>query len=230
MAVSGTLDFSPSITDIGLDAFGRCQIRLSSLTPDHMQSLRMSCNLVLSSWSNKGVNLWVVDDQTLDLTQGVATYDLAPGTIQVLDVYLRITSGDAPIDRLLYPMGRSEYASLPNKTQQGAPTSYWNDVKRTLQQMTFWPTPDDNGPYILHYYRMRQIYDMNAKGTQTADLPYNALEAYTAKLAHQLSMTWAPQRSDKLEEYSDKMWNEFAAQNREVVPLHLTPELSGYYR
>jgi len=61
MATSGTYTYNPSLGELGLWAFNACEVRSTALTVERMENLRMSANLLLSRWSNQGVNLWAVE-------------------------------------------------------------------------------------------------------------------------------------------------------------------------
>ena len=62
MAVSPyTYDFNAALGDMTLDAFGRLQLRGGALTAEHMASAKREANLLLSSWSNRGPNLWKME-------------------------------------------------------------------------------------------------------------------------------------------------------------------------
>lgn len=392
MSSSGTYTFNPAISDLTIEIFDRLQIRSTELTPDHMRSAKMSFNLMMSTFSNKGVDLWTVDLQTVPLVQGVATYSIPSDTIMILpgtyirnyslgspidetptfttiissptiNVYLpnnglsvtsyiniiipisvggiilygfyqvvsvigndnfTITASDSatssttggvvpyfstiassvtvnvlfpnhgylsgqpfvvqvpvlvggvtlagtytiativdsnnftitspyaagstasayensgkaqiatqqttqiPIDRIMAPMSRDDYAALPNKPQQGFPTTYW--FNRLIDPtITLWEVPDGNGPYQLQYYRFTQIQDADAKSGQTLDMPYRFLEPFCASVAFHLSMKWKPESAIALKAYSDEVWASAAAEDREYVPLYLQPDVSGYY-
>ena len=74
MTTSGTYSFDPSLGELVLYAYNLIGIRNTSLTQEHMEAARMASNMVLAGWSNKGVNLWTVDLQTVPLVAGQATY------------------------------------------------------------------------------------------------------------------------------------------------------------
>jgi hypothetical protein len=115
MTTSGTTAFSLSGAELVLEAFDRLQIRPSEITAEHMVSARRSLNLVQVRWANRGVNLWKVDPaaspQSFALSQGVATVNLPPATIEALDVYLR-----------LFQMGNPVSLAPAFATQSGSPT------------------------------------------------------------------------------------------------------------
>lgn len=87
---SGTYAFFPAVPEFVLEGFERCGVRPSSLTQEQLVSAYRTINFALSSWTNRaGPNLWARDLQTIQITEGTATYNLLANTIQMLDVYLR---------------------------------------------------------------------------------------------------------------------------------------------
>ena len=89
---SGVKSFAPPLSDLTLEAFARCQIRPSQITQSMMTDARFSANYMLSDWSNEVPNLWLIDQQTIPLIQGVNNYSVPASTITVLDVYIRTFS------------------------------------------------------------------------------------------------------------------------------------------
>jgi hypothetical protein len=227
MATSGTYLFNPTLPEIAIEAFGRAKVLPSAITPDHMLSFRRSIGFVQSQWANKGVNLWTVDLVTVALTQGVSTYNVSASTIMVLDAYIRLTGVPGPVDRILAPISRTDYASIPNKEQQAPPTSFWFD-RKINPTITVWPVPDQT--YELRYYRQLQQQDGNATGTMNADIPFRFQEAYAAALAAQLALTWAQDLAPALKSYAKDVFDEAAAEDRERVPMQIQPVTNGYWQ
>lgn len=223
---SNTFDFNPSGAEFVLAAFGRCQVRPTELTPTHMFNARMALNFVLSEWSNSQPNLWEVDLQVMPLTQGVQTYSVPAATVMILDLY--ISMGTPPIDRYIYPVSRTEYASYSNKTVQSVPTVYWYD-RLISQTITFYPVPDGNGPYTAKFYSVRQTQDADVGSGQNVEIPYRFMEAYCAGLAWKLSEIYSPQLEDKLFSRYMRALEIAQRQDTESVQWYITPGLSGYY-
>jgi hypothetical protein len=73
MTTSGTYAYNPSLGDLTIQAFGMCGVRPTALTQEHLTFARTATNLMLSSWANRGVNLWKVDLVTVQLAQSPAT-------------------------------------------------------------------------------------------------------------------------------------------------------------
>jgi len=238
MTTSGTYNFNPSLGEVVLNAFARCGVRRTALLQEHMQDARFEANLMFSEWSNRGVNLWKVDLQTIPLTQGVTQYfastnsvsDDAAKTIMVLDAYITTNSGqETQFDRVIMPISRTEYAQTPNKNLQSPPTVFWFD-RLINPTITLWPVPDQTGVYTLNFYRVIQVQDAETTGAQTLDIPYRWLDAACAGLAARLANIYSPDRSNLLEQKAAQAYDIAATQDTENVPLYIMPGLSGYFR
>lgn len=225
MTTSGTYDFNPALGELVLHAFNMAGLRNTSLVQEHFQSARMATNMMLAGWSNRGVNLWAVDLVTTTLVAGTATYAVDPSIMVVLDAY--ITTGTT--DRIILPISRTEYASYPNKTQQGYPTVFW--FNRLLSPtITLWPTPDGVNGTSLKYYRVRQIQDAALTNGQTVDVPQEWLEAFVNGLAFRLAAIWNPAVAIGLKTLADEAYTIAAEQNIETAQQYITPMLGGYFR
>ena len=230
MATSGTYDFNPSLGELTLFAFNLCGIRPTSILQEHMASARTATNLMLSNWSNRGVNLWEVKKGIINLSTGVSTYSIGSNVIMVLDAYMTTTSNGQNIDRIILPISRSEYASYPNKEQQGFTTVYWFD-RLINPTITLWPVPNiENGPQSMSYYYVTQIEDANYLNGQTVDIPYRWLDAFANGLAYRLARIWSPQLVAQLKPEADESYAIAAQQDTEDVNLFISPIVSGYWR
>jgi hypothetical protein len=222
--VSKTFNFNPSGAEFVLAAFARLQVRPSEILQDHMFNARMALNFLLSEWSNATPNLWEVGLQTMPLTQGVGTYSVPAATVMILDLY--VSTGT--IDRILWPVSRTEYASYANKTTQGTPTVFWYD-RLISQTVTFFPIPDGNGPYTVKFYSVRQTNDADVANGFNVEIPYRFYEAYCSGLAWKLSEMYAPQLEDKLFARYQRAWTIATTQDVESVPLVIMPGIGSYY-
>ena len=225
MTTSGTYDFNPALGEIVLYAYMNIGIRPTAVLQEHMESARMATNMMLSRWANQGVNLWAVDLIDTNLVEGQATYSVDPNTVMILDAY---TTAGGP-DRVIMPISRTEYASYPNKTQQGFPTSFWFD-RLISPTVTLWPVPDGNSATTLKYYRVRRIQDANLRNGQQVEVPYLWLEAFADGLAYRLARIWAPQMAVNLKMQADESYQIAAVQNVENTPVYISPMIGGYFR
>ena len=230
MTTSGTYNFNPSLGEMVLYAFNLCGIRNTSLLQEHMQSARMASNMLLSRFANQGVNLWKVDLVTVPLVTGQSTYSVDAKTVVILDAYVTNDQTGENIDRIIMPISRTEYASYPNKEQQGFPTVFWFD-RLLSPTVTLWPVPNvDNGPSTLSYYRVTQIQDANLQNGLTVDIPYLWMEAFAYALATRLAQIWAPDKVALLKPFADEAYQIAADQNVETAQQYISPMVSGYFR
>lgn len=227
MTSSGTTAFNLSNASIAVAAYSRIQVRRTELLAQHMQDAFQEFNLLLASLSNSQVNLWTVDLVSVPLVAGTATYSVDASTIMILDAYLAY--GSPTTNRLIFPISRTEYASYPNKTDQGVPSVFWFD-RLISPTLTLWLVPDAMSTYTLNYYRCQQIQDANLPSGETPNVPYRWLDALVAGLAHRLARIYKPELEAVRSADFDKAWHIAAAQDVENVGLNITPGLSGYYR
>lgn len=221
---SKTFNFAPSGAEFVLAAFSRIQVRPAEITQSHMFNARMALNFILSEWANSTPNLWEVDLQTMPLTQSIATYAVPAATVMILDLYISTNN----IDRILWPVSRTEYASYANKTLQGVPTVFWYD-RLISQNVTFYPVPDGSGPYTVKMYTVRQTQDADVSNGYNPEIPYRFYEAYCAGLAWKLSEIYAPQLEDKMFARYARALSIAQAQDTENVNMIISPGLSGYF-
>ena len=230
MTTSGTYTYNPTLGELVLYAFNLIGVRNTSLTEEHMIGARMAANLLLADWSNETPNLWKVDQVVVPLVAGQATYAVDAKTVMILDAYMTIDNGlSPPIDRIILPISRSEYATYPNKTQQGFTTVFWFD-RLISPTVTLWPVPDGSSAQFLTYYRVTQMQDADFTSGQTVDIPYRWLNAFADGMAVQLGRSWAPASVAVNKGFADTSYQRAYAQDTENTPLYISPMLGGYYR
>ena len=229
MATSGTYTYNPALGEIVLYSYNLIGVRNTSVLQEHMAAARMAANMLLSRWGNQGVNLWAVDLITTPLVQGTSTYAVDANTVMILDAYIETDNGSGqPIDRLILPISRTEYASYPNKEQQGFSTTYWFD-RLLSPTVTLWPVPDGTTT-SFKYYRVRQLQDANLQNGQQVEIPYLWMEAFAYGLAQRLAVIWAPERVQILKPMADEAYQIAADQNVETAQQYISPIISGYFR
>jgi len=179
--------------------------------------------------SSRMPNLWNIDLQALPLTQGVATYSLPAETLMVTDAYVRTGSGQQTVDRMIFPISRTEYAAITNKQSQATPNQFWFD-RLISPTITFYQVPDGNGPYTVYYYRVRQIQDATLPNGYNVEIPFVWLDALASGLAYRLSRIYAPQLEQQRKADAEEAWQLAAGQDVENVGMAIVPGLSGYYR
>lgn len=229
MTSSGTYAFNPAISDVVLSAYSRIQIRRTALLAEHLQDAAKEANYLLVEFGNKQPNLWSSELQSVALVQGTDTYTLPSRTIMVLAAYIRTGIGTSQNDRLIFPVSTYEYASYPNKTQQGFPSVFWFN-RQIIPQITLWTVPDATNTYTLELQTVSQIQDANLPAGETPNLPYRFFDAFVAGLAYRLARIWKPEMEAQRKADAAEAWSIAALQDVEDVALTIAPGMDGYYR
>lgn len=228
MTTTGTTDFNLEFTEIAEEAWERAGREMRS--GYDLRTARRSLNLMLIEWQNRGINMWTIDEGSIDLVKGTATYDLPADTIDLLDHVIRTGQGNVSTqyDLNITRISVSTYSSIPNKLQQARPIQVWVQRLQPAPKITVWPIPDQGtvgSPYyIFKYWRMRRIEDAGS-GVQTQDIVFRFLPALTAGLAYHIAMKvpeLAP-RIDMLKKAYDEQFDIAAAEDREKAAIRFVP-------
>src|SRR5210317_39067 len=144
MATSGTTAFNMDFTEIAEEAWGRAGREMRS--GYDLRTARRSMNLMTIEWQNRGINLWTVDEGTVNLVAGTGQYALPADTIDLLEQVIRTDAGNVntQTDLTITRISVSTYASIPNKLTQGRPIQVWIERLRDAPRINVWPVPDSN--------------------------------------------------------------------------------------
>jgi len=124
MATTGLSTFNLTMNDLIEEAFERCGKELRS--GYDFKTARRSLNLLTIEWANRGINLWTIEQGTIVMETGQATYPLPVDTIDLLDTTIRTNNGTSnQIDINISRISESTYLTLPNKLAQGRPIQVW---------------------------------------------------------------------------------------------------------
>lgn len=227
MATSGSWAFNPPTGDLIASAYARIKIRRAQLLQEHFVDAQRELNFWLSSISNLGPNLFTVDLISEPLIQGTATYNVLANTIMILAPY--VDTGTPAVSRIITPLSITDYAAMPDKTQQGAPTSFWFN-RQINPTITLWPVPDGNGPYTLKYYRYRQMQDANLQNAENVELPNRFLDAMVAALSYRLSRIYATELEAARKMDAKEAWDVASTQDTENVPISIAPGIGSYFQ
>jgi hypothetical protein len=224
MTTSGTTTFNLDFTDIAEEAWERAGKELR--TGYDLRTARRSMNLMTIEWQNRGINMWTIEEGSVNLVQGTATYDLPSDTIDLLDHVIRTGSGNSATqaDLTISRISVSTYSSIPNKLTQARPIQLWVQRLRDAPRVTVWPVPDQDNMYVLRYWRLRRIQDAG-DGAETADVQFRFLPALVAGLAYHLALK-TPELSDRvqmLKAVYDEQMDFAAGEDREKAPVRFVP-------
>jgi hypothetical protein len=223
MATSGTTAFNMDFTEIAEEAWERAGREMRS--GYDLRTARRSMNLMTIEWQNRGINLWTIDEGTVSLTKGTATYNLPADTIDLLEQVVRTGSGTTQQDLTVSRISVSTFATIPNKTDTGRPIQVFIERLRDQPRITVWPVPSSND-YTFVYWRLRRIEDAGS-GTQTADMNFRFLPCLVAGLAYHIAMKvpdLAP-RVDMLKAEYEAQFVLAAGEDREKTPFRFVPNV-----
>ena len=226
MATSGTTDFNMEFTEIAEEAWERAGREMRS--GYDLRTARRSMNLMTIEWQNRGINLWTVDEGTVNLVAGTGQYALPADTIDLLEQVIRTDSGNVntQTDLTITRISVSTYASIPNKLTRGRPIQVWIERLVAAPQINVWPVPDNNN-YVFKYYRLRRIEDAGT-GVQTADMNFRFLPCLVAGLAYHIAMK-VPELAPRIEMLKIEYEAQFvlaAGEDREKTPLRFVPAVN----
>lgn len=220
MATSGTVTFRPNVEEIISEAYERCGIDAQTRTGYHAESARISLNMLFSEWANRGINYWAVTNGTQSLSADTKTYALPAGTIDLIDVVVRETSGSTNTDTVIQRISIAEYNQIPNKDSSGKPSQYMLD-KQYTPNIYIWQVPSDTS-YTLVYWAINQLDDISASN-QDADVPYRWSDCICAGLASKLAMKYQPEKFDLLNQVYERAFEFAASTDNDGVSMRVRP-------
>jgi len=226
MATSGTTAFDMEFTEIAEEAWERAGREMRS--GYDLRTARRSMNLMTIEWQNRGINMWTIDEGTINLVKGTSEYALPADTIDLLEHVIRTNNGNVSTqsDLTINRVSVSTYASIPSKLTEGRPIQVWVERLAAAPSINLWPVPDRND-YIFKYYRMRRIQDAGS-GAQTADMNFRFYPCLVAGLAYHIAMK-IPEfvsRLPMLKAVYDEQFEMAAGEDREKASITFAPRIA----
>jgi hypothetical protein len=196
MAVSGSTDFSSTALQIITDARRTLGINAEE-EPLDAAELALALPFLtrmLKAWeADTQLGGWLISTLTLTLVQGTKSYLFgAGGSLTTVpfgvlsDPPVTINRGSSDIP--MYHLSRGDYARIPLKTTQGAPTQWFYDRQRDNGTFYVWPAPDATAGTVTIPIR-RRIMDVDAS-TDNLDIPPEWEQAVVDNLAVALMPTY----------------------------------------
>jgi hypothetical protein len=237
MTTAGTATFNLDLNNLVEEAFERCGVELR--TGYDLRTARRSLNLLTIEWSNRGINLWTVEEGSIALTQGDISYNLPVDTIDLLEHVVRTGTGSNQTDINISRISVDTYSTIPNKNVQGRPIQVWINRQSGATEpvsgiayptINVWPCPDQDDTYTFVYWRLRRIQDAGSTGAATQDIPFRFLPCLVAGLAYYLSLKIpdAAPRISMLKEMYEEQFRMAADEDREKAPLRIAPRQMMY--
>jgi hypothetical protein len=239
MTTSGSASFNLDLNNIVEEAFERCGQELR--TGYDLRTARRSLNLLTVEWSNRGVNLWTIEQGEIAMNEGQVEYPLPIDTIDLLEHVTRTGTGLNQQDLTITRISVSTYATIPNKNATGRPIQVWvnrqsgatyppggqpngtNTVTGVDHPKIYvYPAPDQSNYYTFVYWRLRRIQDAG-NGVTTQDIPFRFLNCMIAGLAYYLSLKIAPDRVGLLKEQYEEQWRFASEEDRDKSAVRFVP-------
>tara|TARA_R100000908_G_C3734508_1_gene132842 strand:- start:707 stop:1273 length:567 start_codon:yes stop_codon:yes gene_type:complete len=185
---------------------------------------------MLAEWANRGLNQWTVTEKTVAMVKSSATYNIdstnSTAPIDVLDVFIRETTGSETTDIPLSRLSRAQYSHVTNKTSEGKPNQFFIN-KQLSPTITVYPVPDKSSTYTLYLNVLTRMDDADS-ATNTMDMPFRFFPCLTAGLAYYISMKRAPQLTGQLKAIYDEEFDRALSQDEERSSFHISPNLRNY--
>jgi hypothetical protein len=133
---SGQTAFNLDLSELVEEAFERCGSELR--TGYDLRTARRSINLMTIEWSNRGINLWTVEECVIPLVANQGVYPVPGDTIDILDLVTRTNNASTSnqTDINLSRISESTYSSIPNKLTTGRPIQVWFNRQTALTNGT----------------------------------------------------------------------------------------------
>jgi hypothetical protein len=180
MATSGTFNFNLDIYEIIEDAYERCGIELK--TGYQLTTAARSLDLLLTEWTNRGINLWSMDQTESAIVVNDQSITLDPKFVDVVDAVMRNSSS---VDNTMNRITLSAYLNYPDKTQTGKPSQY--AVERNSNgghTVYFYPAADTS--YTMVSWTIRYSEDIGVY-TNNPEVPRRFVPALVSGLAYYLA-------------------------------------------
>lgn len=167
MSTSGTYNFGTSKNlDLIEDAFESNGILPDLITPQMVRTITRSANFILSNFTNRGLNLFQVHQEVLNLIANQATYLLPQATNAILECTLRTSAR---------PLGGTAFSSAGGVAQN----AFGSNPALACTQTA------PNG-YISYYYGVNNNYPIQMVGIQS-----NVTTAYSLVAEYSFdNITW----------------------------------------
>jgi hypothetical protein len=136
MTTSGSTAFNLEFRDIAEEAYERCGIEIR--TGYDLRTARRSMNLMLIEWSNRGINLWTVEQGQIPMVTGQGLYPLPVDTVDLMDMVIRQNNASTSnqIDINISRIAEPTYMSIPNKLTTGRPIQVYINRQSGMDNAT----------------------------------------------------------------------------------------------
>jgi hypothetical protein len=214
MATSETTSFNLSVDELIEEAYERCGLELR--TGYDLETARRSLNIMIAEWANRGLNQWLIVEQSFTVTKGTNEYSLGTDVVDITSAVMTRDNTDFQMSRL----SRSDYLYTPNKTDQARPTQFFLE-RHITPKVYLYPTPE-NSTDVIKYYALTRMQDVGDY-TNNMEAVFRFLPCMTAGLAYYIAMKRAPDRIQLLKTIYDEEWDRAASEDIDSVSSKFLP-------
>ena len=218
MALSGSTNFEPNVTEFIEEAYERCGLELR--TGYDLKTAIRSVNLMLAEWANRGLNQWTIEQATQTVTEGQTDYTLNANIIDVLDCSIRRNTNGTDLDLQMSRISRSEYLNIPTKSTKSRPSQFFLD-KLNTPVLKIWPAPE-NSTDVLVFNKIVRMDDAD-KPTNTMDMPFRFYPCFAAGLAYYIAIKKAPDRVVMLKQMYEEEFERALSQDEDRSSFRIAP-------
>lgn len=176
-------------------------------------------------WTDVGITRWAS-------YQFVRIRATGGTTLDVIEWFV----GNNPQAVPMAPLNKDDYFNLPNKSFQGRPVQYWQDMDRDNPVLNVWPVPN----FAANFYQCevqvhRQIQDVGTMA-MSLDLPPRWMEWIIDELAYRQAAEDPDFKGDggvTLTELGQRAEKSLAIAQGGIVnkgPIYIQPNISYYTR
>ena len=181
MATSGTYAWNLDVIELIEEAYELAGYE--ARTGQDLITARRSLNLLLADWSTRGINLWALEQLTVDMVSGTTTYSLQTRTLGVIEAVIKKGDVETSIEQI--PL--EEYHTIPDKTVTGRPSQFAILHARTTPTVYMYPVPNDSTLDFVAW-TFRYLQDVTTTYTDEPEVPRRFLPALRLGLAYELAL------------------------------------------
>jgi hypothetical protein len=184
MTTSGVTSFDPSFAQMMDEACERAGIDPSTISARHINSAKMSLNLMFTEWVTRdGDALYRVDQDTETVAAATAYFTPQAGTMDLIDMVVEYNSSGS--DRPMTRISRQQYLELADKDDDGMPAMYYVDQSNlNAPRVYIYPVPDQSCVFTFDTLRYMETA---GRLSETLDVHRPWLDACCAGLALRLA-------------------------------------------
>jgi hypothetical protein len=192
VTIADTYTFDPDLAIYFDEAFERAGMDPVAIGADHIASATRSVQFMFSEWLTLGIRQFLITHDTQATTAGMASFTLPTGAQDVVNMQLRRSGRDTPINRI----SRSEYRELASKDLNGKPDRFFVDRQYNQVTVYLWRR-GENTTDVIHYDYYRRVSDVG-RLANTQQIPTHIQELFAAGLALRLAQKFKADRYDML--------------------------------